>query len=111
MPVFVGHCVAAHIEFANPISAAKARTILARSAGHHADRPAPTRKIRPFVTPVESVGDFATFVSRVRVRPDGGGENGLGARLVGIVPRTICARERHLNAVQIAELLLNKGVS
>jgi aspartate-semialdehyde dehydrogenase len=103
VPVFVGHSVAAHIEFENAISAKKARSILRESPGimliDRADEEDPA-----FVTPVECVGEFATFVSRVREDPTV--ENGLAMWIVSDNLRKGAA----LNAVQIAELLLNKGI-
>ena len=103
MPVFVGHCVAAHIEFETGISAKKARTILRESPGimliDRADEEEPA-----YVTPVECVGEFATFVSRVREDPTV--EHGLALWIVSDNLRKGAA----LNAVQIAELLLNKGI-
>jgi len=60
-----------------------------------------------YITPVESVGDFATFISRIR--QDGTVENGLNLWCVSDNLRKGAA----LNAVQIAELLgrriLKKG--
>lgn len=103
VPVFVGHCVAAHIEFENEISAKKARSILRESPGlmliDRADEEDPA-----FVTPVECVGEFATFVSRVREDPTV--ENGLALWIVSDNLRKGAA----LNAVQIAEALLNRGI-
>ncbi|KPP81954.1 MAG: aspartate-semialdehyde dehydrogenase Asd [Oceanicaulis sp. HLUCCA04] len=103
VPVFVGHCVAAHIEFETGISAKKARTILRESPGimliDRADEEEPA-----YVTPVECVGEFATFVSRVREDPTV--EHGLALWIVSDNLRKGAA----LNAVQIAELLLNKGI-
>lgn len=102
VPVFVGHCVAAHIEFENEISAKKARSILREAPGimliDRADEEEPA-----YVTPVECVGEFATFVSRVREDPTV--ENGLAMWIVADNLRKGAA----LNAVQIAELLVNKG--
>ncbi|TRO97032.1 aspartate-semialdehyde dehydrogenase [Glycocaulis profundi] len=103
VPVFVGHCVAAHIEFEREISAAKARSILREAPGlmliDRADEDDPA-----FVTPVESVGEFATFVSRVREDPTV--ENGLAMWIVSDNLRKGAA----LNTVQIAETLLNRGI-
>ena len=60
-----------------------------------------------YVTPIECVGDFATFVSRIRTDPTV--ENGLSFWCVSDNLRKGAA----LNAVQIAELLgrrcLKKG--
>ncbi|GIR68327.1 MAG: hypothetical protein CM15mP73_1480 [Hyphomicrobiales bacterium] len=56
-----------------------------------------------YVTPIECVGDYATFVSRVR--EDISVKNGLAMWVVSDNLRKGAA----LNAVQIAELLLNKN--
>jgi aspartate-semialdehyde dehydrogenase len=56
------------------------------------------------VTPVECVGDFATFVSRIR--EDGTIENGLNLWVVSDNLRKGAA----LNTVQIAEALINRGL-
>ncbi|MGB8018539.1 MAG: Asd/ArgC dimerization domain-containing protein, partial [Pseudolabrys sp.] len=55
-----------------------------------------------YVTPVECVGDYATFVSRIRTDPTV--ENGLMLWVVSDNLRKGAA----LNAVQIAELLINR---
>ena len=56
-----------------------------------------------YVTPVECVGEFATYVSRIRKDPTL--ENGLSFWVVSDNLRKGAA----LNAVQIAELLVNRG--
>jgi aspartate-semialdehyde dehydrogenase len=104
VPVFVGHSEAIHIEFENEISAAQAQAILREAPGVMlVDK----REDGGYVTPVECVGDFATFVSRVR--EDSTVENGLALWCVSDNLRKGAA----LNAVQIAELLgrrhLKKG--
>jgi aspartate-semialdehyde dehydrogenase len=102
VPVFVGHCVAAHLELERPLSAAKARSVLREAPGlmviDRADDDDPQ-----FITPVESVGEFATFVSRIRTDPTV--ENGLALWIVADNLRKGAA----LNAVQIAEVCLNAG--
>ena len=62
------------------------------------------REDEGYITPVEAVGEFATFVSRVR--EDSTVENGLSLWCVSDNLRKGAA----LNAVQIAELMLNKGL-
>jgi aspartate-semialdehyde dehydrogenase len=57
-----------------------------------------------YVTPVECVGDFATFVSRIR--DDATIENGLNLWVVSDNLRKGAA----LNTVQIAEALVNRGL-
>jgi aspartate-semialdehyde dehydrogenase len=99
VPVFVGHSEAVHIEFENEISAKKAQSILREAPGVMLiDK----REDGGYVTPVECVGDYATFVSRVR--EDSTVDNGLALWCVSDNLRKGAA----LNAVQIAELLGRK---
>jgi len=96
VPVFVGHSEAINIEFENEISAADAQRILRESPGVMlVDK----REDGGYVTPVEAVGEYATYVSRVREDPTV--ENGLSLWCVSDNLRKGAA----LNAVQIAELL------
>ncbi|CAM3073818.1 MULTISPECIES: aspartate-semialdehyde dehydrogenase [Sphingomonas] len=104
VPVFVGHSEALNIEFENEISAQEAQDILREAPGAMlVDK----REDGGYVTPVECVGDFATFISRVR--EDSTVDNGLSLWCVSDNLRKGAA----LNAVQIAELLgrrhLKKG--
>ncbi|MEN9924286.1 MAG: hypothetical protein RL268_412 [Pseudomonadota bacterium] len=104
VPVFVGHSEAINLEFENEISAEQAQDILREAPGVMlVDK----REDGGYVTPVECVGDGATFVSRVR--EDSTVENGLSLWCVSDNLRKGAA----LNAVQIAELLgrrhLKKG--
>jgi aspartate-semialdehyde dehydrogenase len=101
VPVFVGHSEAVHIELAGPMSAAEAKALLRESPGIMlVDDP----KEDLYITPKECVGDWATFISRVRKDPTV--ENGLAFWCVSDNLRKGAA----LNAVQIAEELLNRGV-
>jgi aspartate-semialdehyde dehydrogenase len=96
VPVFVGHSEAIHVEFEDEISADEAREILREAPGVMlVDK----REDGGYVTPVECVGDYATFVSRVREDPTV--DNGLALWVVSDNLRKGAA----LNAVQIAELL------
>jgi aspartate-semialdehyde dehydrogenase len=104
VPVFVGHSEAINVEFEMPITVAKAQSLLREAPGVMLiDK----REDGGYVTPVECVGDYATFVSRVRKDPTV--ENGLALWCVSDNLRKGAA----LNAVQIAELLgrrhLKKG--
>jgi aspartate-semialdehyde dehydrogenase len=104
VPVFVGHSEAVNIEFEEEISATEAQDILRESPGVMLiDK----REDGGYVTPVECVGDYATFVSRVR--EDSTVDSGLTLWCVSDNLRKGAA----LNAVQIAELLgrrhLKKG--
>ena len=99
VPVFVGHSEAVNIEFEREISAKQAQSILREAPGVMlVDK----REAGGYVTPVECVGDYATFVSRVR--EDSTVDNGLSLWVVSDNLRKGAA----LNAVQIAELLGRK---
>ena len=105
VPVFVGHSEAINLEFENEISAKQAQEILREAPGVMlVDK----REDGGYVTPIECVGDGATYVSRVREDPTV--ENGLSIWCVSDNLRKGAA----LNAVQIAELLgrrhLKKGL-
>ncbi|MCF7701270.1 aspartate-semialdehyde dehydrogenase [Loktanella sp. M215] len=104
VPVFVGHSESINIEFENPLDADEARDILRESPGIMViDK----REDGGYVTPIECVGDYATFISRIR--DDSTVENGINLWCVSDNLRKGAA----LNAVQIAELLgrevLKKG--
>ncbi len=99
VPVFVGHSESINIEFENELSAEDAQKILRDAPGIMlVDK----REDEGYVTPVECVGDGATFISRVREDPTV--ENGLNIWCVSDNLRKGAA----LNAVQIAELLGRK---
>ena len=104
VPVFVGHSEAINVEFEDPIDEDEAREILREAPGCLViDK----REPGGYATPVECVGDYATFISRIRT--DATVENGLVMWVVSDNLRKGAA----LNAVQIAELLgrrvLKKG--
>jgi len=99
VPVFVSHSEAVNIEFENEISAAEARNILREAPGIMV---VDKREDGGYVTPVEAVGEYATYVSRIREDPTV--ENGLSLWVVSDNLRKGAA----LNAVQIAELLGRK---
>ncbi|CDO38189.1 MULTISPECIES: aspartate-semialdehyde dehydrogenase [Novosphingobium] len=104
VPVFVGHAESIALEFENEISAEQAQNILREAPGIMlVDK----REDGGYVSPIECVGDSATYISRVREDPTV--ENGLALWCVSDNLRKGAA----LNAVQIAELLgrrhLKKG--
>jgi aspartate-semialdehyde dehydrogenase len=101
VPVFVGHSEAVNIEFERPLSADEARDILREAPGVLV---VDKREPGGYVTPVECVGDFATFVSRIREDPTV--DSGLSMWIVSDNLRKGAA----LNAVQIAESLINRGL-
>ena len=101
VPVFVGHSESINVEFERPISADEARDILRESPGIMIyDK----REPGGYITPVECVGDYATYVSRIR--EDATVENGLVMWVVSDNLRKGAA----LNAVQIAESLINRNL-
>ena len=63
VPVFVGHSEAINIEFEEPITAEEARDILREAPGMLV---VDKREPGGYITPIECVGDYATFVSRIR---------------------------------------------
>jgi aspartate-semialdehyde dehydrogenase len=99
VPVFVGHSEAVNVEFEDELSAEDAQKILREAPGVMlVDK----REDGGYVTPVEAVGEYATYVSRVRDDPTV--DNGLSLWVVSDNLRKGAA----LNAVQIAELLGRK---
>ncbi len=99
VPVFVGHAEAVNIEFQEPLGVDEARSILREAPGCLV---VDKREDGGYVTPVECVGDYATFISRIRKDPTI--ENGLNLWVVSDNLRKGAA----LNAVQIAEQLAGK---
>jgi len=98
--VFIGHSEAVNIEFEKPISAEEAREILSRAPGCLVvDR----REPGGYITPHEAAGEDATYISRIRDDPTI--DNGLNRWVVSDNLRKGAA----LNAVQIAEVLVNRG--
>ena len=99
VPVFVGHSESINVEFERPITAARAREILRESPGVLV---VDSREDGGYITPVECAGEDATYVSRIRKDPTV--ENGLAMWVVSDNLRKGAA----LNAVQIAECLINR---
>jgi aspartate-semialdehyde dehydrogenase len=99
VPVFIGHSEAVTLEFDKPITAEKARAVLRAAPGVLLiDK----REDGGYATPIECAGEDATYVSRVRKDPTV--ENGLSLWIVADNLRKGAA----LNAVQIAECLINR---
>ena len=99
VPVFVGHSEAINIEFEDFLDWQEAQDILREAPGVMlVDK----REPGGYITPIECVGEYATYVSRVR--QDSTIENGLSLWCVSDNLRKGAA----LNAVQIAELLGQK---
>jgi aspartate-semialdehyde dehydrogenase len=96
VPVFVGHSEAVNIEFENPISDDEARELLREAPGCMViDK----REDGGYITPLDCVGDYATFISRIRTDPTV--DNGLAMWIVSDNLRKGAA----LNAIQIAEIV------
>jgi aspartate-semialdehyde dehydrogenase len=101
VPVFIGHSEAINIEFEKPITADEAREILREAPGclvidKHEDG--------GYATPIECAGEDATYISRIR--EDSTLDNGLNIWVVSDNLRKGAA----LNSVQIAELLIARGL-
>ena len=99
VPVFVGHAESINIEFDSPISYKEASSLLNNFQGISV---IDYRKDEGYVTPVEVAGEDDVYVSRIR--EDTTVDNGLNLWVVSDNLRKGAA----LNAVQIAELVINK---
>ena len=102
IPVFIGHSEAVFIETEKPIAEGDARQILRDADGvvvidHRADE--------GYVTPIECAGEDAVYISRIRRDPSI--DNGLAFWCVSDNLRKGAA----LNSVQIAELVVERGLS
>jgi len=104
VPVFVGHSESINVEFEEFLDWEEATDILREAPGIMV---VDKREAGGYVTPIECVGDYATFISRIR--QDVTVENGINFWCVSDNLRKGAA----LNAVQIAEVLgqrcLKKG--
>jgi len=99
VPVFVGHSEAVNVELEQPISVAEAHDIWRKAPGCLViDKHEPGG----YITPYECAGEDATYISRVR--EDTTVENGLAFWCVSDNLRKGAA----LNAIQIAECLINR---
>ncbi len=99
VPVFISHSEAVNIEFEEPITPDEARDILRTAPGCLV---IDSREPGGYVTPYEAAGEDATYISRIR--EDATVENGLAMWIVSDNLRKGAA----LNAVQIAECLINR---
>ena len=101
VPVFIGHSEAINIEFESPISVETAREVLSKAPGVKViDNP----ENLEYPTPIDVAGKDEVLVGRIR--KDETVENGLNLWVVGDNLRKGAA----LNAVQIAELLVEKNL-
>ena len=94
VPVFTGHSLSINVEFANPISVARAYELLAD---------APGVAISDIPTPLEAAGQDCSYVGRIR--QDEGVPGGRGLAL--FVSNDNLRKGAALNAIQIAELFLH----
>jgi aspartate-semialdehyde dehydrogenase len=101
VPVFIGHSESVNIEFENEISPEEARDILRDAPGCLV---IDTHEDGGYITPYEAAGEDATYISRIR--EDATVENGLVMWIVSDNLRKGAA----LNAIQIAELLVARGL-
>ena len=101
VPVFVGHSEAVNIELEKPMTVEECRAILREAPGVMV---VDKREPGGYVTPIEAAGEFATYVSRIR--EDATVENGLAMWIVS----DNLLKGAALNAVQIAETLINRGL-
>ncbi len=101
VPVFVGHSEAVNIECEKPVTADEARQVLRSAPGIMIiDK----REDGGYITPHDAAGEDATYISRIR--EDATVENGLTFWCVSDNLRKGAA----LNAVQVAEVLINRGL-
>lgn len=101
VPVFIGHSEAVNVEFHQPLAPDRARELLSQAPGCVV---VDENQDGGYITPLECVGDFATFISRIR--RDRTVENGLSLWVVSDNLRKGAA----LNAVQIAEGLVDRDL-
>lgn len=99
VPTFIGHAEAINVEFERPCDADAARELLRRSPGILVQD---SREPGGYVTPLDSQGEDAVFVSRIRRDPTVA--NGLNLWVVSDNLRKGAA----LNAVEIAEILAGR---
>ena len=99
VPVFISHGEAVNVEFASAIDEKSARNVLRDAPGIMV---VDQRENDGYITPAESAGDDAVFVSRIRKDPTV--KHGLSLWVVSDNLRKGAA----LNSVQIAEALIRK---
>lgn len=101
VPVFIGHSEAVNVEFEKPVTADEARELLRAAPGILViDK----QENGGYMTPHEAAGEDATYISRIR--EDATVENGLNFWCVSDNLRKGAA----LNAIQIAECLINRNL-
>ncbi len=95
VPVFTGHSLAINAEFASPLSAARARELLAA---------APGVELSDVPTPLQAAGQDPSYVGRIRQDPGVDDNRGLAL----FVSNDNLRKGAALNTVQIAELLTQR---
>ena len=101
VPVFVGHSESVNIEFNSEVNAKKIRECLEKAPGC---KVVDETKNGGYITPVESSGDFATYISRIR--DDQTQKNSINMWVVS----DNLLKGAALNAVQIANVLIKKYI-
>jgi len=101
VPVFVGHAESVNVEFNSEVNAEKIRKCLEKASGC---KVIDESKDGGYITPVESSGDFLTYVSRIR--DDQTQKNSINMWIVS----DNLLKGAALNAVQIANVLIKKYI-
>ena len=102
VPVFVGHSESVNIEFNTAVNAKKIRECLEKAPGC---KVVDETKDGGYITPVESSGDFVTYISRIR--EDKTQKNSINMWVVS----DNLLKGAALNAVQIANVLIKKYIN
>jgi len=101
VPVFVGHSESVNVEFLSEVDAEKIRKCLEKAPGC---KVVDETKDGGYITPVESSGDFTTYISRIR--NDQTQKNSINMWIVS----DNLLKGAALNAVQIANVLIKKYI-
>jgi len=102
VPVFVGHSESVNVEFNTEVNAKKVRECLEKANGC---KVVDEIKDGGYITPVESSGDFITYISRIR--DDQTQKNSINMWVVS----DNLLKGAALNAVQIANVLIKKYIN
>ncbi len=102
VPVFIGHSESVNIEFKSEINLEKIRQCLTNAPGC---KVIDETKDGGYITPVESTGDFITYISRIR--DDKTQKNSINMWVVS----DNLLKGAALNAVQIANVLIKKYIN
>ena len=102
VPVFIGHSESVNIEFNSEVNAKSVRNCLEKAPGC---KVIDETKDGGYITPVESSGDFVTYISRIR--EDQTQKNSINMWVVS----DNLLKGAALNAVQIANVLIKKYIN